>query len=66
MTQTTTHKRLPVDLTEVEGNAHHIISALRKAARRAGWTTDEIDEMTRRLTVGDFDNLVRVAMGYCE
>lgn len=63
MTQT---KRLPVDLSEVEGNAFFIIGALRRAARRANWTDAEIEDMTHRLKAGDYDNLVRVAMEYCE
>lgn len=66
MTQPTTLKRLPVDLSEVEGNSFFIIGALRKAARRANWTDAEIDDMTNRLKAGDFENLVRVAMEYCE
>ena len=62
----TTHKRLPVDLAEIEGNAFFIIGALRKAALRARWSAREIDDMTARLKASDFDNLVAVAMEYCE
>lgn len=66
MTQPTTHRRLPVDLTEIDGNAFFIIGALRKAAKRAGWAQAEIDDMTNRLKAGNYDDLVRVAMEYCE
>lgn len=66
MTPPTTHKRLPVDLTEVDGNAFFIIGALRKAARKQGWAPAEIDDMTNRLKAGDYYHLVAVAMEYCE
>ena len=66
MMQTTTHKRLPIRLVGMDGNAFSIIAALTKAARRANWTNTEIDDMTNLLKAADYDNLVAVAMEYCE
>ena len=65
MTQPTTHKRLPVDLT-TEYNSSTLIRTLRNAARRACWSPAEIDDMTARLTSIDSNNLWSVAREYCE
>ncbi len=47
-----------------DGNAFAILAAARKAARRAGWTDEQIAAMTEKATSGDYDDLLRTMMDY--
>lgn len=51
-----------VKLTNTDGNAFMIIGACRRAARSAGWGDKRIAEVTEKMTAGDYDHLLRVAM----
>ncbi len=50
-----------VNLTESNGNVYCIIAACRKAARRAGWTVEEISEVTAEMKAGNYDHALQVA-----
>jgi hypothetical protein len=54
----------PVTLVGVNGNAHAIIAAARKAARLAGWTDTEIAEFVAEAKAGDYDHLMQTCMKY--
>ena len=51
-----------VQLTGTDGNAFAVIGACKAAARKAGWTTDEITQLVEDMTAGDYDHLLGIAM----
>lgn len=53
-----------VTLLGEDGNAYVIIGVCRKAARRAGWTHDQITEFTDKAFAGSYNNVLRVAQEY--
>lgn len=46
-----------------DGNAHYIMARVNKALRRKGWPERALRALRNRMTEGDYDNLLRVAMG---
>lgn len=52
-------------LVGVDGNAYSVMGYTAKALRRAG-LRDKVDEMYAEATSGDYDNLLRVCMGYID
>ena len=55
-----------LQLTENDGNAFFIMGRAQKAARRAQWPQEKIDEYMNKARSGDYDNLLRVTMEYFE
>jgi hypothetical protein len=53
-------------LSAIDGNAFNIMGACRTAARKAGWTTEQIKDLMTEMLKGDFDHLMQVAMKYFE
>jgi len=58
-------KFVELDLTSVDGNAFMLMGAFSRAARNAGWSKDEIDEVMKECQSGDYDHLVQTLMTYC-
>lgn len=58
----TKYPNIEVQLTGNDGNAFAIMSAVRRALRRAGVSSEEIAEYLKQSTSGDYDNLLRTAM----
>jgi hypothetical protein len=52
----------PLTLTGKDGNAFAILGAARKAARRDGWSKDQIDNYTSKATAGTYEELIMVTM----
>jgi len=60
---------IPGDMPEVElvgsdGNAFAIMGKCARAARRAGWTKEQIAAFQSECMSGDYDNLLQTAMKY--
>jgi len=53
-----------VKLVGQDGNAFAILARCRKAARKAGWTDEQIKEFMDKATSGDYDNLLRAVMSF--
>ena len=49
-----------------DGNALNILGMARNAARKAGWTKDQIDEYTEEAMNGDYNHLLATTMEYFE
>jgi hypothetical protein len=60
------NERPIVDLSRVSGNAFAIIAECRRAAKKAGWNKDKIDEFTKLATSGNYDNLLNVVLDHFE
>lgn len=53
-----------VKLTGKDGNAFSILGSCSKAAKKAGWTKDEVDSFMSEAMLGDYNNLLCVAAEY--
>ena len=57
-------ERPVVELIGRDGNAYAIMGACSKAARRAGWASEKIEEVIAEMTSGDYNHLLATAMKY--
>ncbi len=53
-------------LVGVDGNAFVIMGLAQRAARKAGWSAEQIEEYLAKAKSGDYDNLLAVTMEYFE
>lgn len=49
-----------------DGNAFFIIGRFRMAAKRAGWTKEEIEEVTDEATKGDYHHLIQTFLRWSQ
>ncbi len=49
-----------------DGNAFAILGRFTQAARKAGWTNDQIKTVRDDAMSGDYDHLLRVIMQHCK
>jgi hypothetical protein len=49
-----------------DGNAFGIMAACRRAAKKAGWTDEEVSKVVEEMKSGDYDHLLQTAMKYFE
>lgn len=57
-------KKPKVKLTGEDGNAFAIIGRCRAAARKAGWTQEQLKEFTDAAMSGDYNNVLCTCMEY--
>lgn len=55
-----------VQLSGTDGNAFSIIGKVTNAMRRGGVESEVIKAFQAEAMSGDYDNLLRVAMDYCD
>ena len=55
-----------LQLTEMDGNAFSILGRAQKAARKEGWSKEQIDSFMEDATSGDYDNLIQTVMTHFE
>jgi hypothetical protein len=58
----TKYPEIEVSLVGKDGNAFAIMGEVSKALRKAGVSSDEVNEYTSQSMSGDYDNLLRTAM----
>lgn len=56
------YPEVEVELTGSDGNAYMVLGLVRKALRRAGVSTEEVEEYTTEATSGDYDHLLQTTM----
>lgn len=59
-------KTVQLRLVGLDGNAFSLMGAFSSAARRQGWTKEEIDLVINECTSGDYTNLVGTLANHCE
>lgn len=59
-------KRPVVKLVGEDGNAFNIMARVSRAARRAGWTQEQIEKLMDEMRAGDYDHLLCTAMDFCD
>ena len=62
----TTTKKVNLDLVGLDGNAFALMSAFRSQAKKEGWSSDEIKEVTDKCMSGNYDHLLQTLMCVCE
>lgn len=55
-------KKVVLQLVGLDSNAFSIMGAFKQAARRQGWTRDEIEAVLEDCRSGDYDHLLYVMM----
>ena len=55
-------KKVTLTLVGLNGNAFALLGAFQRAARRQGWTADEIRAVMDEAKASDYDHLLRVLM----
>lgn len=58
--------RPQVELVGQDGNAYAVLGRCAKAARKAGWTPEQIEEFRVEATSGDYDKLLQTVIKYCD
>jgi hypothetical protein len=53
-----------LQLAGQDGNAFAILGLAFRAAKKAGWALEQIDEYKRKATSSDYDHLLSVTMEY--
>ena len=56
--------RPKVELVGQDGNAYAILGRCSKAAKRAGWTKEQVIEFHGEATSGDYDKLLQTVIKY--
>lgn len=56
------HPEITVRLVGEDGNAFAILGRCRRAARRAGLPSEEIEEFSQEATTGDYNHLLQTCM----
>lgn len=51
-------------LTGVNGNAFVILGLAKRTAKRAGWTSEKIEEYMSQAMSGNYDHLLQTTMKY--
>jgi len=51
-------KKVLLQLVGIDSNAYMILGAFKKAARRQGWTPEEIDPVIKEAMSGGYDHLL--------
>jgi len=61
-TVTGPRKKVQLELVGLDGNAFALMGAFQKAARRQGWTADEIKVVLDECRSGDYNHLLQTLM----
>lgn len=59
-------EKVQFDIANSDGNAFALIGGWKRAARREGWSEDEIETVIADAMSGDYDHLVQTIIGYSE
>lgn len=55
-----------VKLVGEDGNAYSILGRCHAAMRKVGWQREQISLFQKEAMSGDYDNLLRTVMKYCD
>lgn len=53
-------------LEGLDGNAFNLIGSFRRAAKRQGWSQEEISAVCAEATTGNYDHLLQTLVKYTE
>ena len=55
-----------IDLSNVDGNAFHLIGLTSQTLRRAGYTKNQVNKFKKEAMSGDYDNVLQTINNWCE
>lgn len=55
-----------LELVGINGNAYSLMGAFKGAARKQGWTSDDIDKVLEEAKSGDYDHLLQTLVAHTE
>lgn len=58
--------KVTMRLVGEDGNSYSILGRFQRAARRAGWTREEIKAVMDEATSGDYDHLLATIAGHVD
>lgn len=58
--------RPTVKLVGEDGDAYSIFGRTSATMKRVGWTREQISAFTKEATSGDYNNLLRTVLRYCD
>lgn len=61
-----TMKKVNLKLVGLDGNTFSLLGAFRNQARKEGWTSQEIGDVTKDAMSGDYNHLLAVLSSHCE
>jgi len=59
-------KKVKLTLVGLDGNAFFLLGAFQRAAKRQGWTPEEINAVLTEAKRGDYDHLLAVLVEHCK
>ena len=59
-------QKVQLKLVGINGNAFALMGAFNGAARKQGWTKDEIKTVLNKAMSGDYDHLLTTLLDNCE
>ena len=59
-------KKVKLKLVGLDGNAFSILGAFSHAAKREGWTPEEIKAVTTKAMSGNYHELLATIMAHCK
>jgi hypothetical protein len=59
-------KKINLKLVGLNGNAFAILGAFNSAAKKQGWTREEIAEVTKEAMSKDYDHLLATIADHCK
>jgi hypothetical protein len=57
-------KKVKLTLVGLDGNAHNLIGKFQLAAKKAGWSKEDVNFVVWKATSGNYDNLLATLMEY--
>lgn len=60
------NKTVELQLVGLDGNAFNLLGAFSNAAKRQGWSKEEIDAVRKEATSGDYNHLLCTLIDHCE
>ena len=60
------NKSVVLDLVGTDSNAFSVMGNFKQAARRQGWTKEEIDLVLDEATTSDYDHLLATIINHCD
>lgn len=59
-------KKVKLQLVGLNGNAFSVMGAFKNAARKQGWSPEEVKEVLDKAMASDYDHLLATIMKRCE
>lgn len=59
-------KKVKMDLNGIDGNAYVVMGKFKRAARKQGFSEEQVDKVIEECKSGDYDHLIQTIMAHTE